>query len=59
MSRLSIPHRANKSVWLLEDFAELSRVNLPRADYLAEESPGLALICVADRRKFVAEHASA
>jgi len=42
MSRLSIPHRANKLGWLLEDFAEFSRVNFPRADYLAEESPGLA-----------------
>ena len=39
MSRLSTPHRANKLVWLLEDVAEFSRVNLPGADYLAEESP--------------------
>jgi len=39
MSRLSTPHRANKLVSLLEDVAEFSRVNLPRADYLAEESP--------------------
>ena len=39
MSRLSTPHRANKLVWLLEDVAEFSRVNLPRADYLAKESP--------------------
>jgi hypothetical protein len=39
MSRLSTPHRANKLVPLLEDVAEFSRVNLPRADYLAEESP--------------------
>ena len=39
MSRLSTPRRADKLVWLLEDVAEFSRVNLPRADYLAEESP--------------------
>ena len=39
MSRLSTPHRANKLVSLLEGMAEFSRVNLPRADYLAEESP--------------------
>jgi len=39
MSRLSTPHRANTLVSLLEDLAEFSRVNLPRADYLAEESP--------------------
>lgn len=39
MSRLSTPRRADKLVWLLEDVAEFSRVNLPRAHYLAEELP--------------------